>query len=120
MTRSMHCYAKPKVVSVVSMARAPWHPRPSHIPASKVVLAGKVWLLIKCCVIGILAYLSTCRTMRLDPGDVVKPYVSVSGDVAHADTRRLLDDCERQLSGKSRRVEDPVVVKTRSIEVSLP
>ncbi|MCJ1406439.1 hypothetical protein MMC19_000504 [Ptychographa xylographoides] len=56
------------------------------------------------------------RTMRLDPGDVVKPYVSVSGDVAHADTRRLLDDCERQLSGKSRRVEDPVVVKTRSIE----
>ncbi|MCJ1396502.1 hypothetical protein MMC18_009393 [Xylographa bjoerkii] len=54
--------------------------------------------------------------LRLDSGTIIKPYVTMNGDVAKADAHRLLDDHERQLSNKIRRIEDPVTIKKMTIE----
>ncbi|KAL9122985.1 MAG: hypothetical protein Q9187_000469 [Circinaria calcarea] len=50
---------------------------------------------------------------RLDPGKITKPYVASLGDIARADSVRLLDEQARQLSNMARRVEDPVPVKIK-------
>ncbi|MCJ1404462.1 hypothetical protein MMC11_007687 [Xylographa trunciseda] len=54
--------------------------------------------------------------LRLKSGTVVRPYVIVNGDVAKADAYRLLDDHQRQLSSKIRRIEDPASLKKTFIE----
>jgi len=48
---------------------------------------------------------------------VEKPYITTSNGVARADRRRLLDEQDRQLSNKVKRVEDPVLVKQEKLEV---
>ena len=47
------------------------------------------------------------------------PYIIVNGDVAKADAYRMLDNHERQLSSNVRRLEDPVTVRKKVIEVVL-
>jgi len=47
-----------------------------------------------------------------------KPYIQTTGDIAKADTSRLVDEQHRQLAdGAIRKVEDPVVVKQKNLEV---
>lgn len=46
---------------------------------------------------------------KLDPGKVALLYINSHGETARVDARRLLNDRERDLSGKPRRVEDPVL-----------
>jgi len=47
----------------------------------------------------------------------VRPYVTLKGDVARADPGRLVQARERLLSGTIRKVDDPVEVKRKSLEV---
>lgn len=54
---------------------------------------------------------------KLNTGDIAKPYISTSGDVAHIDSSRLLKEKDRALSNQIRKVEDPVVVKKKTAEV---
>ena len=50
---------------------------------------------------------------------LAKPYVQTTGDIAKADTSRLVDEQHRQLAdGAIRKVEDPVLVKQKNLEVS--
>ncbi|MCJ1287607.1 hypothetical protein MMC26_006959 [Xylographa opegraphella] len=56
--------------------------------------------------------------LRLDLGTMRGPYVIVNRDIAKADTHRLLDDHERQLSSKIRRFEDPLTVTKKVIKSS--
>lgn len=49
--------------------------------------------------------------------DVANIYVRTEGDIAHADPGRLLDKSSRELSNKVRKVEDPIIVKQRKLEV---
>lgn len=57
--------------------------------------------------------------LKLNTSSIVRPYVAQDGDVAHADMHRLLDDRERQLSSKVRRVEDPVSLMKKHNEVRI-
>lgn len=54
---------------------------------------------------------------KLNTGDIAKPYVSTTGDVAKIDSSRLLQEKDRILANKIRKVEDPVVVENRKAEV---
>lgn len=56
---------------------------------------------------------------KLNPGNTVLPYISSNGDIARVDGRRLLNDRERGLSGKPRRVEDPVLALENIKKVGL-
>lgn len=47
----------------------------------------------------------------------MRPYVTLNGDVARADPGRLVQERERLLSGWIRKVDDPVEVKRKSLEV---
>lgn len=53
---------------------------------------------------------------KLNTGDIAKPYISTSGDVAQIDSSRLLKEKDRALSNQIRKVEDPVVVKKKIAE----
>ncbi|KAF1985922.1 Fcf2-domain-containing protein [Aulographum hederae CBS 113979] len=55
------------------------------------------------------------RIPKLKAGELAKPYVTKNGEVAIADQTRLLDNEQRLLSNKPRRVEDPVVVQQKKI-----
>ncbi|MCJ1481584.1 hypothetical protein MMC06_001743 [Schaereria dolodes] len=46
------------------------------------------------------------RWPRLDPGIIPQPYITSNSGIAQTDPARLLDDWQRQLSGKPREVED--------------
>lgn len=48
-----------------------------------------------------------------------RPYVSSNGQIARIDSSRVLNLQERQSANGIRRVEDPVLLKQRKIEVSL-
>jgi hypothetical protein len=55
---------------------------------------------------------------KLMVSTVAKPYIQTTGDIAKADTSRLVDEQHRQLAdGAIRKVEDPVTVKQRNLEV---
>lgn len=56
---------------------------------------------------------------KLNTGEMVQPYVSNSGDVATVDRSRLLAEQDRKLSNQIRKVEDPVAVKKKMLEVCL-
>ena len=57
------------------------------------------------------------RNDSLHTGETIKPYVATRNGVAHADTRRLLSDKDRQLAGQVRRVEDPYKTRERAKKV---
>jgi hypothetical protein len=57
---------------------------------------------------------------KLNTGDIAKPYVSTTGDVAQVDSSRLLQEKDRVLANKVRKVEDPVVLKKKAAEVCTP
>jgi len=57
------------------------------------------------------------RLPRLDTSALVKPYVNTKGDVARADSSRLIDEKTRKLAEGVRMVEDPVVMKRKLLEV---
>lgn len=61
---------------------------------------------------------STKRVPQLDVTGIPQPYVRMEGDVAHVDSRRVLDKQDRDLSNRPRKVEDPLMVKQRGIAVS--
>lgn len=63
------------------------------------------------------APLSLSRLPKLAPGALERPYVRTARGVATADARRLLDPEQRRLAGEIRKVEDPVVVRKREMEV---
>ena len=54
---------------------------------------------------------------KLNTGEIAKPYVSTTGEVAQVDASRLLQEKDRLLANKVRKVEDPVVVKKKAAEV---
>jgi hypothetical protein len=55
---------------------------------------------------------------KLDISNLPKPYVQKSGEIARADKHRLLDEKNRKLAESGiRKVEDPVLVKNRELEV---
>jgi hypothetical protein len=54
---------------------------------------------------------------KLNTGDMIQPYVSNAGDVATVDRSRLLSEADRKLSNQIRKVDDPVAVKKKTIEV---
>lgn len=54
---------------------------------------------------------------KLNTGEMVQPYVSNAGDVAVVDRSRLLAEQDRKLSNQIRKVEDPVAVKKKMLEV---
>lgn len=54
---------------------------------------------------------------RLNTPGLPAPYVQMNGEVARVDPSRLLDDQQRALANHIRKVEDPVAVKKRKIEV---
>jgi hypothetical protein len=56
---------------------------------------------------------------KLNTGEMIQPYVSNAGDVATVDRSRLLSDHDRKLSNQIRKVDDPVAVKKKTIEVCL-
>ena len=56
---------------------------------------------------------------KLNTGEMVQPYVSNAGDVATVDRSRLLAEQDRKLSNQIRKVEDPVAVKKKMLEVCL-
>jgi len=57
---------------------------------------------------------------KLMVSTLATPYVQTTGDIAKADTSRLVDEQHRQLAdGAIRKVEDPVVIKQKNLEVSL-
>ncbi|TKA57858.1 hypothetical protein B0A49_08604, partial [Cryomyces minteri] len=60
--------------------------------------------------------LSGFRIPRLDPGTLTQPYVQSNGDIARVNSARLLDETDRKLSNRPRKVEDPVVVKKKIAE----
>ena len=57
---------------------------------------------------------------KLNTGEMVQPYVSDAGDVATVDRSRLLGEQDRKLSNQIRKVEDPVAVKKKMLEVCCP
>lgn len=61
---------------------------------------------------------STFNFPKLNTGEMVKPYVDNKGDVATLDAKRLLGEKDRKLSEGIRKVEDPVAVKKKTLEVS--
>lgn len=54
---------------------------------------------------------------RLNTGGIAKPYISTKGDVAQADSKRLLREKDREASGQTRKIEDPVAVRKKLVEV---
>ena len=54
---------------------------------------------------------------KLNTGEIAKPYVSTTGDVARVDSSRLVQEKDRLLSNTIRKVEDPVVVQKKNAEV---
>lgn len=54
---------------------------------------------------------------RLNAGDIAQPYVRTDGEVARVDSSKLLNERERELANKIRKVEDPVAVKKKLLEV---
>jgi len=56
---------------------------------------------------------------KLNTGEIAKPYVSTTGSVAQVDSSRLLQEKDRVLSNKIRKVEDPVVVQKKKAEVRI-
>lgn len=57
------------------------------------------------------------RIPRLDTTGLPKPYVNTKGDVARADAHRQIDEDTRKLANGIRKVEDPVVMKKKLLEV---
>lgn len=55
---------------------------------------------------------------KLNATDVPAPYIQTNGDVARVDPSRLVDAQQRELANSIRKVEDPVAVKKKQIEVS--
>lgn len=53
----------------------------------------------------------------LNAGTIAQPYITSVDGVARADPRRLLSERYRGLANTPRRVEDPVVVKSRVAKV---
>ena len=56
---------------------------------------------------------------KLNTGEIAKPYVSTTGHVAQIDSSRLLQEKDRVLSNKIRKVEDPVLLKQKTAEVRI-
>lgn len=54
---------------------------------------------------------------KLSTGEIAKPYVSTTGQVAQVDSSRLLQEKDRVLADKIRKIEDPVALKQKKAEV---
>lgn len=57
--------------------------------------------------------------LTLKPGKTVLPYIKSNGEIAQVDAHRLLNERERKVSGKLRRVEDPVLALEKINKVGL-
>ncbi len=55
---------------------------------------------------------------QLQCGRLPHPTVRVKGQIAHADTSKLVSESAKKLADGVRKVEDPVIIKRRAIEVS--
>ncbi|KAF2091148.1 rRNA-processing protein FCF2 [Saccharata proteae CBS 121410] len=53
---------------------------------------------------------------KLDAGSLPSPYVQIDGEVAHVDSKRLLDSKQQRLANQIRKVEDPVVARKKLAE----
>lgn len=56
---------------------------------------------------------------RLNPGEVVLPYINANGEIARVDAHRLVNERERKLSGEPRLVEDSVLALEKLKKVGL-
>jgi ribosomal protein S18 len=54
---------------------------------------------------------------KLNTGNMTQPYVSNQGEVARVDATRLLAANDRKLANRIRKVDDPVAVKNKLLEV---
>ncbi len=54
---------------------------------------------------------------KLNPGKLVKPYVSTQGDIAIVNATRLVDEKQQKQANGIRKVIDPVAAKKLSEEV---
>lgn len=54
---------------------------------------------------------------KLDESGLPTPYIQTNGVIARADPRRLVEDSTRQQANGIRKVEDPLTVKKRKLEV---
>lgn len=55
---------------------------------------------------------------KLDISTLPKPYVQTDGEVARVDTQKILDERQRKIAdGAIRTVEDPLVVRKKTLEV---
>ena len=59
------------------------------------------------------------RDQKLVSAEATKPYVSMRGDIALADSQRLIDKGTRQLSDSIRQTEDPTCVRGKKKHVSI-
>lgn len=59
------------------------------------------------------------RSAKLDLSSLPQPYVAIDKSIARTDDKRLLEDKNRQAANGIRKVEDPLVVKQKKIEVSV-
>lgn len=57
------------------------------------------------------------RTSKLDLSVLPRPYVQMNGQIARAESRRLIEDKDRKLAGAIRKVEDPVAMKQNKLKV---
>lgn len=55
---------------------------------------------------------------KLDAGEIATPYIQTNGEVARVNSAKLLDSQQRDLANQqTRKVEDPVAVRKKQIEV---
>ncbi len=60
------------------------------------------------------------RGPKLDYSVLPQPYIQSNGQIARADSRRLIDEKDRKLAGAIRKVEDPVALNERNSRYGNP
>ncbi len=60
------------------------------------------------------------RAPKIDSSLLPQPYIQSNDQIARADCRRLIDDKDRKLAGAIRKVEDPVALRRKKLEVWQP
>lgn len=60
---------------------------------------------------------SSSLKRKHDESGLPTPYIQTNGGIARADPRRLIEESTRQQANGIRKVEDPLVVKKRKLEV---
>jgi hypothetical protein len=62
----------------------------------------------------------TSRLAKFKISQLEEPYVKISGHVAQANRHDLVSQRDRSLAAKGRKIEDPIVVKQKVVEVYSP